>query len=337
MILPARRSKIHVREPAASSPWGSSARLAALVAMLLLLDGPAAHAQETGLRVRWLGVAGFSIEAGDDVLLHDPYLSRPGFWRTLFRRYQPDAAVLGPLFEPGSPAPELSRASLVLVGHSHFDHLGDVPWIAERTGGQVVGSPTTANIARGYGSAPHTVSAVAPGDRIVRGSFEVRVVESRHARLFFGNPPLPGEVLEPPQAPIHALSVKLGGALAYLVTHLPSGLRVFLLSSADVHPPALDALAAEGVRVDLLLPASQGRDPDYAARLVKALRPRRVVPHHYDDFFRPLDDPDAAAPGDPEDLAAFEAELLAAAEEEGHPLEVRRLDLFEALEVFPAP
>ena len=57
------------------------------------------------------------------------------------------------------------------------------------------------------------------------------------------------------------------------------------------------------------------------------------MPHHFDDFFTPLDDPDAGAPNDEEDLAAFESELRAAAAAEGVALEIRRPKLFERLEI----
>ena len=36
-------------------------------------------------------------------------------------------------------AAELGRAAAILVGHSHYDHLGDAPWLARRTGAVLVG------------------------------------------------------------------------------------------------------------------------------------------------------------------------------------------------------
>jgi L-ascorbate metabolism protein UlaG (beta-lactamase superfamily) len=151
--------------------------------------------------------------------------------------------------------------------------------------------------------------------------------------------PLEGEVTSPPEGPIHALSFELGGARSYLLHHRPSGLLVFVTSSADRHEPAFEALREEGVQGDLLLTAIQGRDAGFARDLVRALRPRRVVPHHYDDFLVPIDAAEAAAPRDPADLDAFEAEVHAAAQAEGLTIEVRGPGLLEAmtLEASPAP
>ncbi len=304
---------------------------AALTGLGLVLLAAAAGGAEPRVAIRWLGVAGFSIEADGSVLLHDPYLSRPGLLRTLLFPYQPDDAVLTPLFSAGSPAPELSRTRLILIGHSHFDHLGDAPWIAERSGASVAGSPTTAAIAEGYGLTAGRIRALAPGETLSEGPFDIRVVESRHAQVLFGRVPLPGEVTTPPDAPIHAFSFKMGGALGYLIVHRPTGLRLFVLSSAAVHEPALAALREQGIEVDILLPAIMGRRPDYARQLVENLRPRLDVPHHFDEFWRSLDHPEAAAPSDPEDLAAFEAEIRAAAAAAGLEVAIRRPALYELL------
>jgi L-ascorbate metabolism protein UlaG (beta-lactamase superfamily) len=147
----------------------------------------------------------------------------------------------------------------------------------------------------------------------------------------FGRVPFEGEVSEPPEAPIHAASFKLGDARAYLVTERASGLRILLLSSANRSVAALEKLGQAVAPVDLVLAAASGRDPDYARDLVRTLRPRLVVPHHFDDFSLPIDDPNAAAPLDEDDLAAFEQELRAAAATEGLTVEVRRPQLLQPL------
>jgi L-ascorbate metabolism protein UlaG (beta-lactamase superfamily) len=308
---------------------GCARRAAAGLVLALACAVPA----PAEVAVRWLGVAGFSIEAGGTTLLHDPYFSRPGILATLFSWYRPDEAVLAPLVAGDARAPELARPAAILIGHSHYDHLGDAPWIAGRTGAVLVGSRTSVNVALGYGLEASRTRRADPGDELRFGPFAVRVIESRHARVILGRVPFEGEHASPVEAPIHAFSFVLGDARYYLVTHEPDGVRILITSSADRHAPALAELREQGIRVDLLLAATQGRDPDYARDLVAALRPRWVVPHHYDSFLEPLDAEGAGAPSDPDDLAAFEREVRAAGEAEGVALDVRRLDLFERLAV----
>jgi L-ascorbate metabolism protein UlaG (beta-lactamase superfamily) len=298
-------------------------------AFALLVAAPAGATVE----LRWLGVAGFTLSAGETVIAHDPYLSRPGLLATLFRSYQPDGAVLDRMLGVGSPAPELAHASLLLVGHSHFDHLGDVAAIAQRTGARVVGSATTANIARAYGLTPERAVVASPGAVLEEGAFEVRVFESRHAKVLAGRVPFEGKLTKPPEAPLHAFSFVLGDARGYLVTERATGLRIVILSSAGRHLPALEEIGRLAAPVDVLLPASQGGDADYARDLVRTLRPRLVVPHHFDDFNVPLDDPGAGDPSDPEALAVFERALRDAASAEGVVLELRRPKLFERIEL----
>jgi len=306
-------------------------------ALLLALVALAAAAPplraEPEVRVRWLGVAGFTLSSGETTIAHDPYLSRPGLLHTLFLSYVADEAVLGRFMGAGSPAPELAHTSLYLVGHSHFDHLGDVAWLAGRSGGRVLGSATTAAIARGYGLPADWMVLASPGDSLDEGPFEVRVFASEHAKVLAGRVPFPGEVTEPPAAPIHAFSFKLGDARGYLVTERASGLRIVLLSSAGRDLPALEALGHAVAPVDLLLAASSGRDADYARDLVHTLHPRLVIPHHFENLFVPIDDPDAARPQDEADLAAFEQELRAAAAADGRPIDVRRPKLFQLITI----
>jgi len=305
-------------------------RLAAALACLLLVHAAPAGAE---VRVRWLGVAGFTLSSGETTLAHDPFLSRPGQLRTLFRSYVPDEMVLGRFVGAGSPAPELAHSSVYLVGHSHYDHLGDVPWLAARSGGRVVGSATTAAIAQGYGLAEDRVLIAGPGEIIGAGDFEVRVFASEHAMVFFGRVPLEGELTVPPEAPIHVNSFVLGDARGYLVTERSSGLRIVLLSSAGRNVAALEELGRAVRPVDLLLPATLGRDAEYARDLVRTLQPRLVVPHHFDDFFVPIDDPDAATPQDEASRAAFEQELRAAAAAEGLTVDVRLPALFQTITI----
>jgi len=307
----------------------------ALAAAVLLLL-PAAAPAEQPVEVRWLGVAGFSITADDVTLLHDPYLSRPGLWTLLTSKYEPNEAVLAPLLGPGSRAPELASARAILIGHSHFDHLGDAPWIAQHTGAHVIGSQTTVSIAQAYGVDPAHTEKLDLGRATYVGPFAVRAIRSRHAEILFGRVPLEGTYETPPEAPLHALSFPVGDARMYLVTYEPSNVRIVLVSSANVHPATLHTMKPEQLAVDALFAATQGRPEGYARALISTFRPRLVVPVHYESFLTPLDAPDAAEPSDPEDVAAFEQEVRDAAAAENVTVEVRRMALFETL-ALPQP
>jgi L-ascorbate metabolism protein UlaG (beta-lactamase superfamily) len=316
-----------------SSSSFDSIRLACLIASvsLFLLAGAASAAgaaDPNSIAIRWLGTNSLSVASGDTTILIDPYLSRPGRLALLFSWYRPDVNKLAPYMAEDGPAPEFRQTKAILVGHSHFDHLGDVPWFAEKTGAIVAGTLTTANIARAYGVPEKQTRVVGNGDRFSVGPFDVRVVASRHGKVMFGRVPFDGIISEPPQAPLHAVSFKMGGALGYHITHRPSGRRFYFLSSADIEPEALKRLHVEGVTADVVFATLPGRDEHYLPRVIKNLRPAIIVPVHYDDFSVPLEQAQGAWLEEARvgDLAG---EVKAAADAAGLSVEVRPMKILE--------
>jgi L-ascorbate metabolism protein UlaG (beta-lactamase superfamily) len=314
----------------------SNAAGSILVALALMVSPrmPAADADDTGsVAMRWLGTNSISIASGDTTILIDPYLSRPGRMSLLFSWYRPDAQKLARYVEAGGPSPEFRRAKMILVGHSHFDHLGDVPWFADKTGATVVGTLTTSNIARAYGVPEAQTRIVGDGDRLEVGPFTVRVVASRHGKVMFGRVPFDGVITEPPQAPIHAVSFKMGGALAYLVTHRPSLKRFYFLSSADIDAEALQRLHDAGERADVVFATLPGRDEHYIPRIIEKLHPAQIVPVHYDDFTVPLEEAQGAWLEEAR-LEDLEGEVERAARAAGQNVEVKQIPIGEQI-VFP--
>lgn len=56
-----------------------------------------------------------------------------------------------PTHDTGTVDRYVSRADFVLLSHSHFNHAMDMPHIARKTGATVIGTESTANIARASG------------------------------------------------------------------------------------------------------------------------------------------------------------------------------------------
>ena len=156
----------------------ASAGLAALAAGRLPVreaSDPAVHADqpayETTLQVRFLGAAGFLLRRGKDAVLTAPLYSTPSIFRVLDER----SPVIVPRPERIARFhPDVHDVQAILVGHAHYDHLMDVPYVWERTpGATIFGSLTTRHILLGYrGVSPGTpgfprhVPQVAP-ERVV--------------------------------------------------------------------------------------------------------------------------------------------------------------------------
>lgn len=235
------------------------------------------EAPASGMRLRWLGTAGYVLETSATTVLIDPYLTRARLGTLAVSRLVPDELAIR-LHLP-------SRVDAVLCGHSHFDHLLDTPLIAKLTGAKVVGSRTTAAFARAGGVRDDRIVEVGEGGADLSiGDLQIRFVPSLHGRLLFGRVPFPGTVSVAPETPSRAWHYRMGGAFGIWVRSGETS--VYHNGSADL----IDA-AIEGAQADVLLIGLAGRrsTSDYVARLCGLLRPAVVVPTHHDAFFAPLD------------------------------------------------
>lgn len=234
------------------------------------------------LTATWLGVTALLLRDGEHAILIDPFFTRPpGLLNmVLDRAIAPDeAAIQRWLVHLG-----VHKLDAVLVSHSHFDHAMDAGVVARLTGAALLGSPSTLNIGRGSGVPETQLVAVQPGVAQHYGSFDITFVESRHAGATGGAPT--GEIAQPLKPPAHYLDYKLGAAYSILIAH-PQG-RLLHHGSAGYVAGAL-----KGYKADIaFLGAALVDDLDeYLHETVDTVGARRVMPTHWDDFTRPLDQP----------------------------------------------
>ena len=82
-----------------------------------------------GITVTYLGSGGFLFERGDDVILTGPFLSYHWYLRLGLWRVHSDEKLLNSVLRPKSTS--LAKAEAVLIGHGHYDHLLDIPYIMQ--------------------------------------------------------------------------------------------------------------------------------------------------------------------------------------------------------------
>ena len=103
-----------------------------------------------GLRIRWLGTFGYEISDAQTTILIDPFITRPK-----------PAELLKPIVIDTSAVRyllstvDLDKLAAILVTHSHYDHLEDVPFILSQFPDVnnrpiVAGDPNTARIIQSY-------------------------------------------------------------------------------------------------------------------------------------------------------------------------------------------
>ena len=79
------------------------------------------------VQVRFLGVGGFIIQRDDDIVLTAPFYTNPKLGFLLgTSKVQPNETLIKSLLHERWA----SEAKAILVGHTHYDHFMDVPYIA---------------------------------------------------------------------------------------------------------------------------------------------------------------------------------------------------------------
>ena len=241
--------------------------------------------------LKYLGAAGWEISDGTTVVLIDPYLSRingpppPGVGRPVGdtrRAYDwndaatPDTAAIDA---------HVSRADFVLVTHTHYDHVLDVPHIALKTSATVIGTESTENVMRAYGVAEKQLITVRGGEDYEFGAFSLKVIPSLHSALnqkhSFSSATAPAGM----KAPLTLKQIHPeGGTLIYLIRLQKHQILVF--GGMNYIERELTGLEPDVAVIGA--GASRKEIHDYSGRLMRALNyPAIVIPTHWDNFLVP--------------------------------------------------
>ena len=244
----------------------------------------------------YLGTAGWEISDGTTTILIDPYVSRirgpapPGggtgspVGGDNRRAYTWDDVATPDL---AAIAAHIRGADYILVTHTHYDHVLDVPQIALRTGATVIGTESTENVMRAYGIAERQLITVRGGEDFEFGKFSLKVIPSIHSPLdhkhYFSSETAPAGM----KAPLTLRQIHPeGGTLAYLVRF--RGHQILAFGGMNCIEREIQGLQPDVVLVGA--GASRKELYDYTGRLMRALHfPPLVLPTHWDNFLAPYE------------------------------------------------
>lgn len=225
------------------------------------------------VRCRWLGVAGVELSVDGQALVIDPYFTRIPFRKMWIGPVLPDRALI---------AEHIPQCNHILVTHPHFDHLMDVPAAAIQTGATVVGSLNTCRIATVSGVAAELTCLIGAGDRLELGSYRVDVLPARHGKTpvdWIINGPVRSDL----KPPLRAFDYRMDACFTFLVE--TGGIRLLVGSCETL---------ADNIQADVLFVGTVALTMEprrYYAALLDRVRPKIVIPYHWDDMYRPLSMP----------------------------------------------
>ncbi|MBO3696876.1 MBL fold metallo-hydrolase [Roseivirga sp. E12] len=263
----------------------SRSKIYALIILFSLGISLNIQAQEDEIKLRYFGTAGWEITDGAVTVLVDPYISRLKLGegpssnkedtRKVYKRsdyFESDTVLINSLIQ---------KADFILVHHSHFDHLSDVPYIAKKTGAKVIGTESTVNVLKAYGVPNDQLYTVKGGEDYQFENFSVRILESIHSALnkkhYFDSRTISPSVT----APMKIAEFVEGGSLMFLARF--KNHKVLTMGSMNYIEREVD-----GLRPDILLPGvnfSRLEIYKYTERLMQLTGfPKTVIPSHWDNF-----------------------------------------------------
>lgn len=266
--------------------------------------------------LEWLGTATFRLTVGETVLFLDTYMDRV-----------PSAPPVG------LGAAEVTKADFILMGHSHFDHIGGADVIAKNAGAKIIGSNETCRVMRERGVPDGQLLASQGGERhALAPGVTVRVFPSVHTCTWILND-VPADCVETghtgltqterAQQPglgqrIWAMggtaegkvildhirgcagSLSDGGPLVFLV-ETPQG-SIFFQDTSGCWTGVLKEISADAAilaaagRANVDGEPIQGSVAQFIAMEAKLLGARTVVLGHHDDWMPPVTSPFETAP-----------------------------------------
>lgn len=298
------------------------------------------------LEVEFLGVGGVALRVDGVSVLTAPLYSNPSLLEATVGSIEPRPEIIDAYL----PLDRVQDVVAILVGHAHYDHLLDVPYVRTKTADAMIyGNRSVARLLAGFDEVPAGRVAVLNDPRLPlvdrRGCLEPDPCTGVEPGIEGAWVPIPGASMRlralcsthPPQVfgaihfgegcvaaeqsePLTVASQWLEGAtLAYLVDVLDPSTgaplyRVYYQDApadAPIGLPHSDLLEEHRVDLAILNVGTFDAVVEHPESAIEVMEPRYVLAVHWEDFFVTQDEPIQPIPFHP-DPAEFDARALAA-------------------------
>jgi len=226
-----------------------------------------------GVSIKWLAVTSFEIRFNNLTVVTDPYIT--------------ECVGTDVTWE------NVENCDIICLGHAHWDHISDIPRLAEKFQPKILcGDMTAMPLAQWLNCTPTYIYPMYPDNELDFGDVKIRALYGRHTNLKAGFNDLCARLTE------HELCKKDPGMAAlqpvgsleyrnFLFT-LPNGTKILLWGN----DPTIEQInLCKSLKPDIAI-IQRSANPEQIAEkaaFAAAIGCKVLIPHHHD--FRAVDDP----------------------------------------------
>ena len=258
--------------------------------------------KDNNIEITYIGCGGFLLKDKATSVLIDPYFSNISPMISIFfKKLKPDTTLIDNFFHQtiNNKKDLEGNIKAILVGHSHYDHLADIPTVLNRNCNldsvEIIGSKTTGHILAGANISKQ-VKVINSNNWIYTKNKRVRIlpIPSNHAPHIFGIKLISSKkaTKDFSKFPKKVRKFPEGENYNFLIDYLDAQgnvtFRIFSNASAasddGVGFPSSELLKQKQVDVLLLCVASYNQVQNHPEGIVKFINPKYIIGNHWENF-----------------------------------------------------
>ena len=227
------------------------------------------------VNVCWTGAAGLEFTFEGQTILVDPYYTRISLLNIFSGKVHPNLRLIKKIKE------KKGDVTAIIAGHTHFDHVMDIPGFAAGSNCKVIGSESLDTLMTLLNMKDRTI--VCKGNETIQISnvASVEMIPSLHGLVAFGKVPFKGEISELTELPMTAGDYRVGSVFTPLIKI--KGTKFLHMGSSGFIESQLENRQCDVV---FLCVPGWKKVKNFPERVIELLKPEVIVLFHYDAFYK---------------------------------------------------